>query len=196
MLRYSKGTQQHGIIYKFLARNQTQHPLNIFSDADYANAKDRKSISGSMHNLNHSPITWASSKQTIIALSTTEAEYISATTAAQHTLWLQRLLSINSQTTSPEPTHYIDNKSAIQIAENQAPTRHRKFIDIRHHYLQHHFKNGNFTLQHILTGAMLTNKLTKPLQRQNFTTLWDSFNILHRQTWSSASPGIVRLHYN
>lgn len=88
-----------------------------------------------------------------------------------NTPWLQRLLSINIQTTSPEPTHYIDNKSAIQIAENQAPTRHRKFIDIRHYYLQHHLKNGKFTLQHILTGAMRTNKLTKPLQRQNFTTL-------------------------
>ena len=104
LLKYLKAAREEGIrFYPFSAvpsltafirdTNIPAHPLHSYADADFAGETlDRKSISGAVHLFNASPITWTSTKQKIQALSTCEAEYVSATAAVQTTQWLRRVL--------------------------------------------------------------------------------------------------------
>lgn len=147
-LRYPKGTETYELVFAPI-RSKKSHPhrLQVYSDGDFANARNRKSITANFHTMNGTSVSWLSKNQSVVALSTTEAEYIAATTATQRTSSLQQLV-ISTHIPFREPTaHYIDNRSAVLIAENQAPTKRCKYIDIRHHYLQHHIteKEAPFT---------------------------------------------------
>jgi len=63
-----------------------------YSDADWESENDRKSVGGFVFLLNGGAISWTSKKQTLIALSTTEAEYMVMTQAAMEMIWLRVLL--------------------------------------------------------------------------------------------------------
>ncbi|CDF34544.1 unnamed protein product [Chondrus crispus] len=54
------------------------------------------------------------------------------------------------------------------IATNTAPTRRRKFIHLRHHYLRSHHRNRSIQITHIPTQDMLVDIFSKPLDRQRF----------------------------
>ncbi|XP_066385229.1 secreted RxLR effector protein 161-like [Miscanthus floridulus] len=91
LLRYVKGTVNHGIIFPKIGGSWLQ--LTVFSDADMAGDIDgRRSISGVLVFLGSAPISWLSLKQKVVALSTCEAEYVAAATAACQVVWLRRLL--------------------------------------------------------------------------------------------------------
>ena len=89
VLRYIKGTIDFGL--RFEAADDFQ--LHGYSDADWAGCKDtRKSTSGQVFSIGNCTVSWRSRKQSIIALSTTEAEYVALYDAAQEAVWLRRLL--------------------------------------------------------------------------------------------------------
>ena len=82
------------------------------------------------------PISWYSKKQAIVALSTSEAEYVALSAATQEAVWLRRLLT-DLQVTLSEPTVLMeDNQGAIAIAIARNPTAHArtKHIDICYHF--------------------------------------------------------------
>ena len=84
VLRYIAGTTEHGIWYSKV----TNFTLTGFTDSDYAcNIDDRKSTSGFLFNLGFGAISWSSKKQEVVALSTSKAEYIAATSAACQAVW-------------------------------------------------------------------------------------------------------------
>jgi hypothetical protein len=90
LLRYIAGTSTFGLCYK---RAIGEASLLGFSDSDHTgDIDDRKSTSGGILFLGTSPISWQSMKQRIVAISSCEAEYVAATTAACQGLWLARLL--------------------------------------------------------------------------------------------------------
>ena len=90
LLRYVKGTVNHGIIFPKTGGSRLQ--LTVFSDADMAGDIDRRrSTSGVLVFLGSAPISWLSLKQKMVALSTCEAEYVAAATAACQVVWLRRL---------------------------------------------------------------------------------------------------------
>ena len=65
-----------------------------FSDADWAgDIDDRKSTSGYLLKIGSGPVSWRSRKQSCVALSTAETEYVALTLAAQEAIWLNRLLA-------------------------------------------------------------------------------------------------------
>ena len=130
---------------------------------------DRKSISGAVHLFNASPITWTSTKQKIQALSTCEAEYVSATAAVQTTQWLRRILRfLGLQQSTPTPL-FMDNQAAIAVAQNTAATKKRTYIDLRQHYLREHIRLGHIQLHHVPFNRMLADIFTKPLLRTQFS---------------------------
>ena len=90
ILRYLKGTSNLGLLY----RQDTPAEITGYSDADWAgDVGDRKSTSGYVFLLGGAAISWKSSKQTCMALSTAEAEYVALSAAAQEAVWLQQLAS-------------------------------------------------------------------------------------------------------
>ncbi len=92
IIRYLKGTQKYGLIYK---KSNSMHGNCVgFSDADCGgDLDDRKSTSGYVFQVGGTAISWRSKKQACVALSTAEAEYIALTSTAQESLWLQQLLA-------------------------------------------------------------------------------------------------------
>ncbi|XP_033611098.1 secreted RxLR effector protein 161-like [Cryptotermes secundus] len=90
-LRYVKGTQDSGIKYT-LSDSKTMK-LEAFSDGDYAgDAKDRKSLTGYVIMMSGGPISWCSRKQSIVALSTTEAKHIAAAECCKELKYLKTLI--------------------------------------------------------------------------------------------------------
>ena len=181
LLRYMKGTRTHGLFYP--QQEQPSKPtthLQIFSDADFANERNRKSITGVVHNYHRTPISWNSRKQNVVALSTAEAEYIAATAATRHTTWLRRLLHDTHMGSNDRTPHHIDSRSAILIASNKAPTKQRKYIDIRHLHLQHHVNTEAIAFQRVPTQGMLADIFTKPLHCERFQELRTALNITPR----------------
>ena len=90
ILRYLNGTIKLGLLY----RESTSVKIAGYTDADWAgDVGDRKSTSGYMFLLGGAAISWKSNKQTCVALSTAEAEYVALSTAAQEAIWLQQLTS-------------------------------------------------------------------------------------------------------
>ena len=88
ILRYLKGTINHGIVYR---KNGMQDFIG-YSDADWAGSlDDRRSTSGYLFQIGGGAITWKSRKQSCVALSTAEAEYIALAAAAQEAVWLRQL---------------------------------------------------------------------------------------------------------
>ncbi|KAJ8766604.1 hypothetical protein K2173_001124 [Erythroxylum novogranatense] len=90
ILRYIAGTTGHGIWYSKVSNFR----LIGFTDSDWAGSiDDRKSTSGFMFNIGSGAISWSSKKQKVVALSTSEAEYIATTSSACQVVWLRRLLA-------------------------------------------------------------------------------------------------------
>ena len=90
VLHYLKGTRDEGILFK---RAETLPKLEIFSDTDFANRTDAKSISGYTCIMDGTCIVWSSKKQGMVALLTTKAEYIALMHATKQMIWIRRLLN-------------------------------------------------------------------------------------------------------
>jgi hypothetical protein len=141
--------------------------LRGFVDADWASdINDRKSTSGFVFLLAGAAISWGSKKQTSVALSSTEAEYIAAAYAAKEAVWLRRLLSeLGFEISSPTVLR-VDNQSAIAIAHNPEFHDRTKHIDLRHHFLRERVAAGDIELSYVPTGDQLADIFTKGLVRE------------------------------
>ncbi|XP_055908638.1 uncharacterized protein LOC129943317 [Eupeodes corollae] len=90
IIRYVKGTRLLGICFK----SNNKLIVSCFSDADYGgDTETRRSTSGFVFLLGHSPISWSSQRQQCVALSTMEAEYIAGANAVKEIVWLLRLMN-------------------------------------------------------------------------------------------------------
>ncbi|GJU32075.1 putative ribonuclease H-like domain-containing protein [Tanacetum coccineum] len=110
--------------------------LKAFSDSDYAGAGlDRKSTTGGCQFLGKRLISWQCKKQTIVANSTTEAEYVAAANCCRQVLWIQNQMldyGFNFMNTKI----YIDNESSICIVKNLVFHSKTKHIEIRHYFIR------------------------------------------------------------
>jgi len=134
VFRYLRGTSDYGLCYQGTAGLDKVLDIHGFVDADWVGDLDQKiSTSGYLFNLFGSAVSWMSKKQSIVALSSTEAEYMAATHARKEVVWLQRLYS--SMGLVQEAIRIdCDSQSAILLAKN--PTYHSKtkHIDIQYHF--------------------------------------------------------------
>ncbi|UYV72852.1 hypothetical protein LAZ67_10000994, partial [Cordylochernes scorpioides] len=131
IFRYLKGTPHMGILFT------GQDQLVGFSDSDFARDVDsRKSTTGYAFMMNGGTVSWASQRQPIIALSTTESEYIAACSAAKELIWIRRLLQGIGCDITKETELYIDNQAAIKLVENPVFHKRTKHIDVRYHFIR------------------------------------------------------------
>ena len=130
IIRYLKGTRDASLVF-----GQGGLCLVSFADADYAaDEETRRSVAGRIHILNSGPVSWSSRMMQVVALSTTEAEFMSMTEAAKDITWLRQLLDeIFSR--QKEPTQlWCDNQSAIATCKEwpvpEPDKAHRSAIPI------------------------------------------------------------------
>ena len=141
--------------------------LNVFCDADWASdSTDRKSISGYVIVMAGGAVAWPLKKQTTVALSTAEAEYVAATHIAKQVIWHRSLfmeLDFNIPTTT---TIFTDNQAAISISHHPKFHSRTKHIDIAHHFLRDLIANGTLNTTYVNTRENLADLFTKGLPRE------------------------------
>jgi hypothetical protein len=152
-------------------RNQN-FQLSVYSDADWSNCMDeRKITSGDTFFLGDSLVSWLSKKQGSISLSTTEDEYIAATTCYTQVLWMiQTLVDLEVKYIAPIPIH-CDNTSAISVSKNPVFHSKIKHIPIKYHFLREHVINTVFSLHFIPSKDQIVDIFTKPLAKDQFEYL-------------------------
>jgi transposase InsO family protein len=158
ILRYLKGTLFHGLY--FSSRSSLQ--LHAYTDADWAgDPKDRRSTTGYCFLLGTSIISWRSKKQTVVARSSTEAEYRALADTTSELLWLRWLLQDMGVSLSSATPVYCDNRSAIQIAHNDVFHERTKHIEIDCHFVCHHLLQGSLQLHSVTSRDQLADIFTK-----------------------------------
>ena len=168
ILRYLKGTMNLALKYQ-----QSENGMLIgYSDADWANdPDDRHSTTGNLFMMSGAAVSWLSKKQSTVALSTSEAEYIALSTATQEAVWFRRLLCDLGISTD-EPTILMeDNQGAIAIAKTSSHHARTKHIDIRYHYVREAIQERCIELKYCSSHDMIADVLTKPLSGEQFKRL-------------------------
>jgi hypothetical protein len=174
ILRYLVATPCFGIWYP----KGSTFDLIGYSDSDYAGCKvDRKSTSGTCQFLGRSLVSWSSKKQTPVALSTAEAEYVAAGQCCAQLLWMRQTLRDFGYNLSKVPL-LCDNESAIRMADNLVEHSRTKHIDIQHHFLRDHQQKGDIEVFYVSTENQLADIFTKPLDESTFCRLRSELNVL------------------
>ena len=150
----------------------TKTPIDIigYADSDFAgDSSDRKSTTGWLIKLGMNTISWKSSKQRLVTLSTTEAEYVAACDATREAMWMQNLLTELQVTNNKSATLHQDNQSAIFIENNDSVKQRTKHIDIKYHFIREQVQNNKLEIQYCPTAEMTADILAKPLNKTKFT---------------------------
>ncbi|XP_075102703.1 secreted RxLR effector protein 161-like [Nicotiana tabacum] len=126
ILRYICNTVDVGLIFE---QEDSQYLVG-YCDSDYAGDLDkRRSTTGYVFTIANAPVSWKSTLQSTVALSTTEAEYMAITEAVKEAIWLQGLLR-DLGIGQENITLFCDSQSAIQLAKNQVYHARTKHIGV------------------------------------------------------------------
>ncbi|KAH9779244.1 hypothetical protein KPL71_007654 [Citrus sinensis] len=166
VMRYLKGTLDHGLMY-----GKSKHEVcevREYVDSDFARDLDRrKSIYGYLCMLDNYLISWKATLQHIVALSSTEAEFVAATEAVKESMWLKGLLNelwLKQRTMQI----FCDNQSVIQLIKNQVYHERTKHIDVKFHFIKDEVAKGSVAVIKIHTNINPTDMLTKVLPTAKF----------------------------
>jgi hypothetical protein len=158
VLRYLSSTADYGITYS----KKTPGFLG-YCDSDYAgDTISRHSTTGYVFVLNGGAITWASKKQSTVAASTTEAEYIAAGAAVKEGLWLRKLTQ-DLHIDIGQVQIMGDNQSALKLLRNPVSSVRTKHIDIVHHFARERVLRNEVGFTYISTDQQVADVLTKAL---------------------------------
>ncbi|GJQ92678.1 hypothetical protein Tco_0003817 [Tanacetum coccineum] len=146
---------------------------------DYAGAtQDRKSTTGGCQFLGNRLISWQCKKQTVVATSTTEAEYVAAASCCGQVLWIQNQL-LDYGYNFMNTVINIDNNSTICIIENPVQHSKTKHIEIRHHFIRDCNAKKLIQMVKIHTDYNVADLLTKGFDAGRFQYLVSSIGMLN-----------------
>lgn len=146
--------------------NIAPHTLISASDSDHAtDSQHRKSVSGIVHHLAGGAVHYKTKYQDVIALSTSEAEFIAAAEAGKQILYLRSILEQIGIPQQQATTLYQDNQGALLMANAQKPTKRTKHMDTRHFALQDWVDRDLIVLKRITTSDNHSDAMTKALPR-------------------------------
>ena len=171
VLRYLKGTRNLSIIYK-----RQEHTLTILghSDSDWAaDSNDRKSFTGYVFMVHGGPATWNSHKQTTVAHSSTDSEYMAISDASREAI--ARIQFFQELSIPSAPILILaDSNTALDIANGDAINhRKAKHIDIKYHAIRHYIQEEKVTVDHIPSSENIADLFTKALGPQRHQQLVD-----------------------
>ncbi|GJS26869.1 putative ribonuclease H-like domain-containing protein [Tanacetum coccineum] len=178
IFKYLKGKPNLGLWYP----RDSPLDLEAFSDSDYGGSNlDRKSTTGGCQFLGQRLISWQCKKQTIVATSTTEAEYVAAANCCGQVLWVQNQLldyGFNFMNTKI----HIDNESTICIVKNPVYHSKTKHIEIRHHFIRDCYEKKLISVEKIHTDLNVADLLTKPFDGPRYYLVFEKSDA--RSTWA------------
>ena len=130
----------------------------------------RKSITGYVIMIDDDVVDWKSKKQSVVAQSSTEAEYISLAMLVNRLRIARR---IREWLIGVEGAYlvYEDNQACIKMAEGDGVTKRAKHIDVRYHVTREAIERGEIILEYISTEDQVADALTKNLGQVKFNKL-------------------------
>lgn len=168
LFKYLKGTKNLRLTYRHDPSPISAHPFVTYSDSDYKGCLDTgRSTSGYVLKMGTGAVSWTSKKQTLITLSSTEAEFVAASMAGQEMKWLRQLmeeLRYDIPKTCPLVLR-MDNQSAIAAANNPEHHGRMKQVEVRHLWLHQSICRKEIETYYTQTEDMTAEILTKALPR-------------------------------
>ena len=164
VLRYLKYT----IDYKLTFCKASNHlKLTAWSDSDFANCQDRKSISGYCFKLapDSACISWNLSKQSVVADSTCESEYIALNETTKEALSLRQLLQDFDRKPLQTVRIHADNQGAICLTRHPTYHKRTKHFDTKLHLIRDYVQNKFVRVSYVPSAQNTADQFTKPLSR-------------------------------
>lgn len=156
ILRYLRGSTDRCLCFR-----RGDVALQGFVDADFAGEVDRRrSTTGYVFTVGTTAVSWISQIQKIVALSTTEAEYVAITEASKEMIWLQGLLA-ELGFDQKNNILFSDSQSAIHLAKNSAFHSRTKHIGLRYHFIRSLLEDEVLILEKIQGAQNPADMLTK-----------------------------------
>jgi Reverse transcriptase (RNA-dependent DNA polymerase) len=163
VLRYLKGTVNHRLVYR---PSSSPEPFITYSDADHGGNPDNgRSTGGYVVKIGTGPVSWSSKLQTLVALSTTEAEHISAVEAGKEILWMREFMGELGYNVSGPSLLWMDNQSAIAVSKNPEHHGKMKHLSLRLFWLRDAVQGGLIAPKFVGTQNMAADIFTKALDR-------------------------------
>ncbi|GJR31386.1 hypothetical protein Tco_1107618 [Tanacetum coccineum] len=167
IFRYIKGTTFLGLWYP----KGTGIETIVYADSDHAgDYVYRKSTSSICTFVGCCLTSFFSKKQVALAISTTEAEYVSAGKACQQALWMKEAL-IDYDIRLDDVLVICYNKGTIDLSKNPVQHSRTKHIKTRHHFLLDNVQKGHISIEKLPFVDNIADILTKPLKRESFNYL-------------------------
>ncbi|XP_050918371.1 secreted RxLR effector protein 161-like [Lathyrus oleraceus] len=160
VLIYIKGIKDYMLMYR-----QTDN-LDVigYSDSDFVGCVDSsKSTSRYIFMMADGAISWRSTKQTLVATSTMEVEFVSRFEATSHGVWLKSFISgLRIMDSISKPLKiFCDNSAAIFMTKNNKSGSRSKHISIKYLAIRERVKDKIVVINHISTDLMIVDPLTK-----------------------------------
>ena len=164
ILKYLRNTKDMFLVYGGDMKRELR--VSCYTDAGYlTDADDLKSQTGYVFILNGGAVDWKSTKQSIYATSSTEAEYIAAYDASKEAVWIRKFIyGLGIVPTIEEPINmYCDNTGAITIANESGITKGARHYRAKVHYLRETIEMGDVKISKVHTDDNLADPFTKAL---------------------------------
>ena len=172
VMRYLKLTAEKCLMFK----RQANLEFDGFVDADWGGCVDtRKSTGAYVFRLNGAAISWCSKRQTSVALSSCEAEYMAACQAGKEAVWLKNFLLELNIKFDKSFVIYSDSQSALQLMKNPVFHSRTKHIGIQYHFVRELIWSEIITFVFCSTEKQWADMLTKAVPRVKLVTCM--FNI-------------------
>ena len=177
IIRYLLGTKDLSLTFEWGSGLE----ISVFADANYAEkADDRRSVSGVAVTVGKSSVSWFSSTQEIITLSTTEAEYVALGDGVKEALFVKGVLSFIIPSISENCIKvFVDNNGAISLANNPLNSARTKHIDVRFHFIRELTRSKTMSVEYVPTKEQRADILTKALTGAIFKEYRDFLMNLH-----------------
>ena len=164
ILKYLRRTKDMFLVYG----GEEEIVARCYVDASFdTDPDDSKSQSGYVFLMNGGAVSWRSSKQPVVAGSSTEAEYVAASEAAQEGVWMKEFISeLDVVPSALDPmVIYCDNNGAIANAKEPRSHKNSKHFKRRFHSIREHVKDGDIKICKVHTDLNVADPLTKQLPR-------------------------------
>lgn len=153
--------------------------LKALCDADWGSDPiDRRSISCFCIYFGNNLMFWISKKQSVVARSSTEAEYRALAVTVAEVVWLQSLLlELHYQPYKEPPIIYCDNLSAVLMSANPVLHSRTKHLELDVYFVREKVQQGIISVCHISAKDPIADTLTKPLSKGQFLLLRDKLKV-------------------
>jgi hypothetical protein len=156
--------------------------VEVFTDAEYGSHDDRKSVMGYVTQIDGNSISYASRKQKVVSLSTTEAEYIAMCEGAKDSVFITQLCK-EFCVDYELPILWCDNEASICLSKKPGKHNAMKHVDIKYHYTRSLVDANRLVVKHVGTNEQTADIFTKALERVKFEKFRKMLGVVKHELW-------------